>query len=360
LEAYAVSSHPARGLIGEGPFLVENRPKPLADPGGALRYHVNQLWYGLSLVRSAIRYGAQVAVFDSGTTHWFALAPLALAGVQVVPCLHNTLWPNGSVPAGLVKRAIRTLDGWFWKAAAATLCVSPECQRQVEAVSPTRRSPIFQFRGQYKPETFAAVNPPPSHDQAPFRVLYVGRVVRDKGVFDLLEIAQRLRSDAPNRFAFEVCGAGPDLDGLRAAANKRGLHELIQVFGWVSREDLLAAYGRCHVVIVPTRSPFCEGLPATAAEAILAGRPVVTSRLSNVVDVFEGAVVEARPDDPDSYVDGLLRLLNDREYYLGCCGSATAHRGQFYDRDQSWGAAMERACRSFDATLLARLPSHQV
>src|SRR5262249_52265982 len=151
------------------------------------------------LIVSALRYGAQVAVFDSGTTHWFVLAPLALAGVRVVPCLHNTLWPNGSTPRGIVKRLIRTGDGWFWKMAAATLCVSPECQRQVEAIAVTRRAPIFQFRGQYDAETFAAVDPPPA-DHSLLRVLFVGRVVRDKGVFDLIEIARRLKSDAPNRF----------------------------------------------------------------------------------------------------------------------------------------------------------------
>jgi len=357
LEAYAVSSHPARGQLHDGPFLIENRPKPLANPGGPLSYHLNQVWYGLSLVVSAFRYGAQVAVFDSGSTHWFVLAPLALARVRVVPCLHNTIWPNGPAPAGLVKRAVRTLDGWFWRAVAATLCVSPECQRQIEALSATRNPPVFQFRGQYDPETFAAVDPPPPHDRAPFRVLYVGRVVRGKGVFDLLEIARRLKRDAPNRFAFDVCGGGPDLDALSAAAREGGLGELFQVYGRVSRQELMASYGRCHVVIVPTRSSFCEGLPATASEAILAGRPVLTSRLSNVVDVFEGAVVEARPDDPDSYADCLLRLTTDRDYYLGCCRASTAHRGQFYDRDRGWAAAIERAFRSFDATLLAPLPS---
>jgi hypothetical protein len=75
-----------------------------------------------------------------------------------------------------------------------------------------------------------------------------------------------------------------------------------------------------------------------------------------VVDVFGGAVVEARPDDPDSYAECLLRLLDDGEYYRACCRSAAAHRGQFYDRDQGWGAAMERALRSVDATLLTLSP----
>ena len=49
-----------------------------------------------------------------------------------------------------------------------------------------------------------------------------------------------------------------------------------------------------------------------AAEAILSGRPVLTSRLSNALDVLDAALVEAQPDDPASYVACLRRLIADR------------------------------------------------
>ena len=50
--------------------------------------------------------------------------------------LHNSYWASGFVPGGAIKRAIRTLDGRFWRHTAdATLCVSPECQRQVESLA---------------------------------------------------------------------------------------------------------------------------------------------------------------------------------------------------------------------------------
>ena len=61
----------------------------------------------------------------------------------------------------------------------------------------------------------------------------------------------------------------------------------------MSREDLVKAYGNSHAVIIPTTSSFTEGMPAVASEAVLTGRPLITSRLSNALDVLEGAVVEA-------------------------------------------------------------------
>ncbi len=226
--------------------------------------------------------------------------------------------------AGRLPRS-SALDAWFWRhCAEATLCVSPECQRQVETITGGRNGPIFQFRSQFYPDDFLSVAPPPPHDERPFRVIFVGRVQREKGVFDVVEIADRLERKYPGRLRYEVCGSGSDLEELKQAIEGRGLGEVVKVMGPLKRPELLAAYGRSHVLIVPTRSTFCEGMPATAAEGVLTGRPVLTSRLSNALDVLEGAVVEARPDDLDSYIEGLERLMTDGDYYRQCCEACPA------------------------------------
>lgn len=345
--AYAVSSHPAREVLRDHAVVVENRPKPLADPRGVL-FHLNQVWYGLSLSISALRFRADVVIVDSGSTHWFVLSLLSLLRVRVVASLHNSYWPKGFVPTGLVKRIIRRMDGWFWRhSAAATLCVSPECQRQVESLAGRPNGPVFQFRCQFRPQDFQAVAPAPPHGERPFRVLFAGRVEREKGVFDLLEIAKRLKRAAPGQLRLEICGGGESLEELRKTIADEGLETDVEVRGRLNRPELLAAYGNAHVVIVPTRSSFCEGMPMVAAEAVLTGRPVVTSRLSNALDVLDGALVEAQPDDPDSYVQCLRRLMTESDYYAACCRACTTVGRQFYDRDQSLAAALARMLQLF-------------
>ncbi len=106
VRAYAVSSHPDCEVFRDGAFTVENRPKPLANPSGVF-FHLNQIWYGLSIIASALRFKADVLVVDSGTTHWFALSLLRLTRIRVVASLHNSYWASGFVPGGTVKRAIR-------------------------------------------------------------------------------------------------------------------------------------------------------------------------------------------------------------------------------------------------------------
>ena len=60
---------------------------------------------------------------------------------------------------------------------------------------------------------------------------------------------------------------GGALEGLKRAIADEDLRDEVIVHGKLKRPELLAVYGRSHVVLVPTRSTFCEGMPMVAAEA---------------------------------------------------------------------------------------------
>jgi glycogen(starch) synthase len=187
-------------------------------------------------------------------------------------------------------------------------------------------------------------------------VLFAGRVEREKGVFDLLEIADAFKRESPGRLRIDICGGGDAFDELKQAIADRGLTEDVILHGKLKRPELLACYGQSHVVIVPTRSTFCEGMTMVAAEGILTGRPVVTSRLSNALDVLAGALVEAQPDDPATYVACLRRLMADADYYHACCQACPTVGRQFYDRDQGLAAAFNRLTSSLGLTAASTEP----
>src|SRR5437868_6295623 len=96
-EAFAVSSHPRREVVRDGLFVVENRPKRFANAGGAL-YHLSQFHYAASILWTALRQRPGAVIVDSGTTHWFLLAPLRIARIPVIASMHNALWPPGFPP----------------------------------------------------------------------------------------------------------------------------------------------------------------------------------------------------------------------------------------------------------------------
>lgn len=125
------------------------------------------------------------------------------------------------------------------------------------------------------------------------RLVCVGRLCEQKGQLLLLEAAHRL---ARRGIAFELVLAG---DGemrleLESAIARLGLHESVRITGWISsaqvREEILAA--RALVL-----ASFAEGLPVVLMEALVLGRPVVTTFVAGipelVVDGESGWLVPA-------------------------------------------------------------------
>src|SRR5262249_34365617 len=161
----------------------------------------------------------------SGCVHSFLLALFRLVGIKVVPVLHNTLWPSGFPPRKLISRLVLGLDALFWRwIPSAVLAVSPECQRQLEQIAPQHRYPIYQMRAQFDPNYFARIAPPPAHSRRPFRVMFVGRIVRYKGVFDILTMARAIEDSHPGLVQWELCGTGIDFDALKALHQRLQLH----------------------------------------------------------------------------------------------------------------------------------------
>ena len=344
-QGHAISYFGQPGKLTDGAMIVENRPKRLSRRG--IRYHISEALYAASIMWTALRWRADVLIVDSGTTHWALMAPLKLTGVRIVGMLHNVPWPSGYRPKRRLSRILFATEGWFWRrVVSALISVSPECERQVRELAGNFTALAVQCRAQFNRTDFASIPAAPPIENAPLRIMFAGRIERNKGVFDIVEIASLLERSHPGRVRFDICGGGPALKELNEAIQQKGLEGVVRTHGRLIRPDLLKQYAACHAVIVPTRSDFCEGMPQVAAEAILCGRPVITSRLSNALDVLAGALVIAEPDDPRSYVIGIERILHDSGYYEGLCAGCPALQEQFYDSRTSLTAAFETVFNS--------------
>jgi len=344
-EAYIIASHHRKEILRDGPFTLEHRPKPMKGARGA-GYHVSQFLYAIGLLGTALRFRANVAVIDSGSTHHFLTSLFWLMGIRVVPVLHNTIWPPGYPPTRPVPRLVLWLDSLFFRwVPTATIGVSPECTRQVEQITRGRHRPLRQIRAQFRREHFEKIPTAPPPEQRPFRIMFIGRVDRVKGVFDILEMAQKVEARAPGQVRWEICGSGPHLEELRQRCREMGLDSVVHIRGWTSLPDLIDVYARSHCSIVPTRSNMPEGLTQTAAEAILANRPVITNPVNPALEVLRPACVAARTNDVDSYVEGILKLLDDPVGYNALCQSCSKLQEQFYDREQGLASVLKQVIK---------------
>ncbi len=86
----------------------------------------------------------------------------------------------------------------------------------------------------------------------------------------------------------------------------------------------------------------------TAAEAVLAGRPVITSTVVPAHEILAPACLLATPNDPASYAHAVLTLLSDAGLYERLRTSCEQLQEQFYDRAMGLTAVLERTFASLE------------
>lgn len=339
IEVLATAHNARADSIAYPGVTLQQRARPF-DGASGIRFHLGAVMYAWQLAWRARRFGADVALIDSGTAHYFALAAFRLFGIAVGVNFHNVLWPQGFPPTGRVARTVQWLDSWFFRRHVFAIAgCSPECGRQAMEIA-GRAIPYFEWRGQFRREGFpgAAVE----WERRPFRLLYSGRIEVNKGALDIPLIAEELERRHPGLVRWDVCGDGSALQQLVEGVKRANLSRVITIHGRLERSDLLRVYGNCHAFIVPTRGSFCEGLPLVCAEAVICGRPIVTSRVSNAMPVLGSAIVEAVPEVPESFVRAIELLALDRNEYEERRSSCSQLAAQFFDVSKSYPAAIDR------------------
>jgi glycosyltransferase involved in cell wall biosynthesis len=133
----------------------------------------------------------------------------------------------------------------------------------------------------------------------------VGRLSAEKGMDVLVRAVARL----PGTRAV-VAGDGPDRESLERLAHQLGIASLVTFAGWLEAPwpDHLTP----DVLAVPSRR---EGFGLVAAEALIAGIPVVASAVGGLPEVLEegAAGLLVPPEDPTALARAIESVLSDGE-----------------------------------------------
>jgi glycosyltransferase involved in cell wall biosynthesis len=321
-------------------WTVVNLPRwPINIP--KIGYDLSVTIHSVRLLLLAFRIRPKVILMSIGVTGFAILSLFRLTGANIVVIAHNTLWPEGFPPSGMVATVRRQAQRFLWRqCVASTIVVSPAAQRQIQTVSGVPSESIHIFRPTFPAASFADVPAPMQFCSRPFRIMFAGRIEEDKGVFDLLSMAEGLKAASNRAFHFSVCGDGSAVGSLRRQIEARGLQEVVKIYGRLNRPELVARYLDSHLVVVPTRSSFAEGFAMVVAESILLLRPVLTSKVVPASEVLSSAVIFASTDDVQSYVLGIMALSNDERRYIELVEECRRLRPFILDNSNSFLAAL--------------------
>ncbi len=155
---------------------------------------------------------------------------------------------------------------------------------------------------------FSAV---PVPDTTPLNIIFTGRMVREKGICDLIEAAEILKPRYLGQIRFLLCG--------RLTPNKSGVTEEYmtkhcdgEYICWLGeRNDVHQLLEKSHIMAFP--SYYREGVPKSLIEASAVGRPIVTCNSTGCKDVVDdginGFLVE--PKSPTRIAEAIKTLINN-------------------------------------------------
>lgn len=144
------------------------------------------------------------------------------------------------------------------------------------------------------------------------RIIFTGRMVREKGVCDLIEAAELLKPDFDGKVEFILCGRlTPNKTGVTAEYLDSHCHD--NYMQWLGeRNDIHDLLKSSHIMAFP--SYYREGVPKSLIEASAIGRPIVTCNSTGCKDVVtdgvNGYLIE--PRTPVMLAEKLRELIENK------------------------------------------------
>jgi glycosyltransferase involved in cell wall biosynthesis len=137
--------------------------------------------------------------------------------------------------------------------------------------------------------------------------LYLGRIEKSKGVYDLLRAFAGIRRDLRD-YRLVYVGSGSQEDSLRGKIKKLGLRGKVHMLGRVPAAEVVNFLQRARALVIPTHS---DSIPLVFGEALQTATPLVVSDVGDlgtlVRDNKLGFV--AAPRSVSALRDALVKMI---------------------------------------------------
>ncbi len=172
----------------------------------------------------------------------------------------------GGLRKWFIRKTLRTAD--------VLICLSGHWHRILSEITEETGRIITLYNCVKKPSRRKV-----HRDTEEIRVLFMGKLDRGKGVFDLIDVAGSLKRNG-KKVRFILCGEG-EREALQKAAAKKGVADRVDFPGWISDKSTYYCLG--DIFVLPS---YNECLPMVLIEAASYGLPIVSTRVGGIPDII--------------------------------------------------------------------------
>lgn len=205
--------------------------------------------------------------------------------------------------------------GWFERYAFTTVQAALACSHEAAAIMRAHgyRGPLHIIPQTGVDPTRFTPRADAQTARTPFTIGYVGRLVPEKGIDDLLTAVAQL----PDTARLLIVGSGSHADALRAHATHIGITARITWQAPVPTHAMPHIMQQCDALVLPSRTTtnWKEQFGRVLVEAMACGVPVVGSSSGEIPHVIgDGGLIFAE-GDARALADRLSHLMHDRAVY---------------------------------------------
>jgi glycosyltransferase involved in cell wall biosynthesis len=175
-------------------------------------------------------------------------------------------------------------------------------------------------------------------------IVFLGRLIRYKGVFDLVAAMPKVLERVSADLVF--IGDGPDAGGLKQAARDAGVADRVHFIGVVENKDVPSYLRAASVLGAPSRTTrrWAEQVGMSAMQALACGVPVVTNASGSIPEFIEHGVtgLVVQEGIPEALADAITRLLTNDVMHHEFATRARQEAVRRYDARANIHAAEDR------------------
>jgi len=236
-------------------------------------------------------------------------------GLPLISTIHATEIGRGGSLDGEYRRKVRDIERLLVEQSDGIICCSnymlDHIQHQLGAVNAKIRVipngvEVSRFKRDGPPHLI-----PTGVSENRKVILYVGRIVREKGIFTLLDAFEKLRKQGKD-VSLVLVGEGPLKEDLAKEVLRRKLNDRVKLAGFVDEKKLVSLYNSSDAFVLPSHY---EPFGMVALEAMASRVPVVVSDVGGLSEIVEDGItgVKVPAANPSTLAEGILRVLEDRE-----------------------------------------------
>jgi glycogen synthase len=181
----------------------------------------------------------------------------------------------------------------------------------------------------YNPYDADSFHLPPPGAMRDGELMFLGRVVRAKGLDVLVEALALLARDG-FKPRLSIAGDGSERAGIEARIAELGLGPQVRWLGVLRGQALGDALRHHRVVVVPSRPQPPEALPLVPVEALACGCVLIAARQGGLPESVGPCGLLMPPEDPAALAAAVREVLTDEALQARLLAQRESHLAQFH------------------------------